>query len=642
MQRFFVLATVFCAFFLAGCTKSTSNYCINALDCLDGQECREGVCVEGTGGTNGNNHENEQPDNSNGNNFPDGNEPQDKHENENSDDLNEGDEVSDSDGVDGDETDDGECIPNSCGAFCSKVVTNECDTLSDCRCEPVKYFDDSASPDVFKDSDELYYSTVAGLDADSLVISASFDLVTFDESFTYTPGAVDESFDYCCISEPKIYKNIDGIYNIYFSAKRVEKGGECTCENIASVTMFKAEYNLESQNFQTPALVDFGEENPQSRADEGCSAHGCEKTIRAGASLFNDDGIEWFFWTWYSSERNISSIKIDSPADIMANLQPEPIEGGVNEAAHIFKRDGKYYLFYSSNPPDTNSILRYVVADSMEELTVARVSRVFSTPLKNVSNIVQNHGHPSVVDRYGDFYAFYHQGRFNSSGELVGRDTYKSRLIFRVDGSIETLNTIEIGWSNIGDGYKHRFDVKPKGEEWVAPCMVLNLLPINKKHKYLGFCTESDKAVPKGSIEKIRLYYSKDDSWSETEMVEVDYDGFSSDISIAIEDGSFDHLKVRFAQQNTGDFYSMDIKVKDGGWLAPCIGAATLGTTAKMNGDFAYTFTGTCLTEPNNGTLVPIENIETVRICSDKDESWSSPHCVEKNYDGSTRYIEVW
>jgi hypothetical protein len=335
---------------------------------------------------------------------------------------------------------------------------------------------------------------------------------------------------------------------------------------------------------------------------------------------------------------------MDDPANVITNFQPTLMEGSINEAPDIFKRNGKYYFFYSVNSFDADYAMKYVFAETMDELVRARIPRWFSTPVKDNAGIrMETHGHSSVVERYGDHYIFYHKGRFNTQGVLIGRDTYKSRLHFRADGSLQTLNTIDIGWSHAGENYQYRIDVKPKGEEWVAPCLDSTILSINRKHTFTGLCnTNFNKIVHKGSIEKIRLYYSNDGMWGEPNMVEVDYDGYSSDISIKIPDKNFDHLKIRFAQQNTGDLYSIDIKVKEGDWLAPCIGSLTLTKPLSLSGDFAYTFNGTCLAAPNNGTVVPVQNIESVRICSDKDDTWMTAVCFEKTFDGNSRYIEVW
>jgi len=633
---FFIIA----ALIFLSCSKSGPDYCINAFDCPEGYECIQGLCVEPTG-TNDNtaNNDNEQHDNAV---IPDNSIVPDESVN---DDVNEDEDViTDEESEIDNETGDEDCSPHSCGLFCSKVVTNECNTNSDCRCEPVKHFDNLADPDIYRDSDELYFISGTGVDTNSLVVSMSSDLVVFEEAFTYIPSDADENFDYCCIWAPEIYKNPEGFYTIYFSAKRVAQGEVCDCADVSNVTTFYAQYDETAVNFKTPALVDFGAGNPQSSVSPECVLDGCEKTIRIDSALFNDSGTEWFFWTWFQEGNYISSIKMNEPANVINNFQPTLMEGNINEGVDVFKRDGKYYLFFSVNPFDGDYAMKYVVAETMDELVRARIPRWFSTPVKDNGGIrIQTHGHSSVVERYGDHYIFYHQGRFDTQGILTGRDTYKSRLIFRGDGSLQMLNTIDIGWSDAGENFQYMLDVKPRDGDWVSPCLGNAILSSNKKHTFTGICsTNSNMIVPKGSIEKIRLFYSDNGVWGEPNMVEIDYDGFSSDISISIPDKKFDHLKIRFAQQNTGDIYSIDIKVKDGGWLAPCIGSLTLSKPLSLSGDFAYTFNGTCLADPNSGTVVPIENIESVRVCSDKDDTWMTPVCFEKTFDGNSRYIEVW
>jgi len=642
----YILVSILLISIFSGCKKSGTNYCINALDCPDGYECEQGICVE----KSGNDGFSSQPDNSvNDNyNYPDNNTSPDSLTDETADE--DADEEykndTDSENTDGSDTETGDddCTPNSCGNFCSNVVTNECNTKTDCRCEPVLHFSNMADPDICRDSDELYFISGTGADTNSLVISMSSDLVTFEEAFTYTPSAIDPNYDYCCIWAPDIYLTPEGMYNIYFSAKRVAQGEVCDCADVSNVTTFSAQYDETATNFLAPSLVDFGEGNPQSRVEADCSVHGCERTIRIDSSLFNDEGTEWFFWTWFESGNNISSMKISDPSTVFTNFQPSGLEGSINEAPDVFKRNDKYYMFLSVNSFDANYAMKYVVADSLEECRRERVPRWFSTPVMNSGGyLIETHGHSSVVERYGDHYIFYHQGVFDIPGTLSRRDTYKSRLHFRDDGSLHTLNTIDIRWSDAGEGYEYSLDLLTREDELISSCLGAATLGSLKKYTFTGLCKDSsDAIVHKGSIKKIRLFYSNDGVWGEPNMVEVDYDGFSSDISIKIPDKNFDHLKIRFAQQRTGDIYSIDLKLKDSGWIAPCIGSLQLSKPINLAGDFAYTFNGTCLAEPNNGTVVPIENIESIRICSDKDDNWMDTTCFEKAYDGLSRYIEVW
>lgn len=637
MKPYNVFYVIFAVLVFSSCGENSVKSCINSMDCREGQECRQGICVEGTG-TNDNtaktdNEVNDWFATSDDTAVSDDN----GNDNENNDDTeNDIDEISDDEIADN-EINDEEVLPESCGALCGDVVTNN-GIQSDCRCEPVKHFDNLANPDIYRDSNNLYFISGTGLDTNSFVVSKSSDLVTFEEAFIYTPSKIDEIFDYCCVSAPEIYKTPDSVYNIYFSAKRVAEAELCDCTDVSNVTAFFAEYDDIAENFKAPSPVDFGEGNPQYRIESDCSVNGCEKTIRTDCSLFNDNGTQWFFWTWFQDGNNISSIKMDDPATVITNFQPTGIEGKTNEGADVFKRDGKYYLFFSIKPLGGGFIMKYVVADTVEELVRNRVPRSFSTPVRGsaITNL-QTHGHSSVVERYGDHYIFYQQENL----DLLGFDTYKSRLHFREDGSLQTLNTIDIGWSDGGVHYQYRIDIKPKGKDWIESCFDTKQVLINRKQTFTGICPGNlDQIVHKGTIEKIRLYYADDGIFVEPNMVEVDYDGFSSDISIKIPDKNFSHLKIRFAQQKTNDLYRIDIKVKEGEW-APCVGSANLSKPLSLSGDFAYTFNGTC-TDVGNEKLIPIESIEAVRVCSGQEEPFIDPVCFEKNYDGSTGYIEVW
>jgi GH43 family beta-xylosidase len=638
-----VLFAVFIiCFSLFSCSKQNEPAtCINSLDCPPGYICsNDGICIaaEDDGKQNQDDQgENIFPDNANnGENGEDDSEITDMEINDGYDNDEDG-EIFEDDH----EFDDDDCIPEPCGDTCRDDLENNCGTLSDCRCEPVKHFTDLADPDIYKESDNYYFISGTGGDTGKLVIYGTENLVNFGELFTYNPSETDENYNFCCIWAPDIYKTPENIYNIYFSAARVAKEEECNCD---AVTTFYAVFDEEKENFGVAKPVDFGEGNPRYRTEPDCSPDGCEKTIRIDSALYNDGGTEWFFYTWFDNGNHISSIKFDDPSKIITNLQAVPLEGNINEGADVFKKNGKYYLFYSVNSFDADYAMKYIIADSVEELTRDRTPRWFSTPVRNNSNeLLATHGHSSVVERYDDYYIFYHVGLFTIPGTLSGRDTYKSRLHFREDGSIHHLNKIDIGWSDAGEGFEYSIDVKPENGEWISACIPASTLQSNKRHTYTGICKDlSETLVHKAKIEKIRLFYSDDGTWGEPNMVEVDYNGFSTDISIQIPEKKFDHLKIRFAQQASGSFYKLDIKVKGSDWLDPCIGSLSFHKPVYLGGDFAYTFNGKCLMEPNNGVEVPIENIETVRICSDTASEFTDPVCFEKNYDGSTRYIEVW
>ncbi|HDT12007.1 MAG TPA: hypothetical protein ENN58_04640, partial [bacterium] len=494
-------------FSLFSCSKQNEPVtCINALDCPPGYICsNDGICVPSE--DDGKQNQDDSGENIFSDNSDNGGNEETDHETTDME-INDDDNGNDDDGEifeDDNEFDDEDCIPEPCGNICSDDLENSCGTLSDCRCVPVHHFTDLADPDIYKDSDEYYFISGTGRNTEQLVIYETENLVDFDELFTYSPSNADENYDFCCIRAPDIYKTPEDIYHIYFSAARVTKGEVCNCD---AVTTFYAIFDEDTENFGIAKPVDFGEGNPRYRTEPDCSPDGCEKTIRIDSAVYNDNGTEWFFYTWFDEGNHISSIRFDDPSNIITNLTAEALEGNINEGADVFEKNGKYYLFYSINSFDADYAMKYIMADSVEELTRERIPRWFSTPVRNSSNeLLATHGHSSVVERHGDYYIFYHVGLFTIPGTLSGRDTYKSRLHFREDGSIHHLNKIDIGWSDAGEGFEYSMDIKPKESDWISACIPATTLQNNKKHIYTGICKDlSETVVHKAKIEKIRLF----------------------------------------------------------------------------------------------------------------------------------------
>jgi glycosyl hydrolase family 43/SH3 domain-containing protein len=98
-------------------------------------------------------------------------------------------------------------------------------------------------------------------------------------------------------------------------------------------------------------------------------------------------------------------------------------------------------------------------------------------------------------------------------------------------------------------------------------------------------------------------------------------------------DGSIVSLNTADVRWNAlpGYSYSLDVVLRDGTWVGPCIGAGTLGTST------ATTFTGVC--PGANNRLVHKSDIATFRLYYSNDGTWRN--FVDQAYDGGTDRVSI-
>ncbi|NUP10448.1 MAG: family 43 glycosylhydrolase [Polyangiaceae bacterium] len=493
-----------------------------------------------------------------------------------------------------------------------------------------------ADPDVYKENDDQFFLS-GTLTGNSLPIYSSTDLRAFDLAADYAPSAVDPSFDYCYLWAPDLSKH-EGIYHLYFSAHRVSKGAACPPGSGQDVTTFHTTATDTTFAFGPPELVNDGTTFPRSRIASGCPGDGCSQVIRIDSALVDDGADQWLFYVWFQGGNNVSSFRSSDPGTVVHNAGPARFGGdlasyeeAINEAPEVLHRGDKYYLFFSTGWYDSQYAMRYIMADSVADLTRARTVRRHSQAVRTGAGfLTESRGHNSIVERRGQYFNFFHVGEFGGGGQFQGRSTWKQRLSFAPDGSLRTLNVADVAWSKL-DGYDYSLDVVTRDGQTVGPCVATGILGSSTSHEYTGICpSAADLIVHKSDIAAFRVYYSNDGTW--TQSAEQPYDGVSDHVFVPIEGGFTSRVTLGWNEKVTGTRYSLDVQRADGTWVAPCAGVGALGKS------LAYSFSGSC---PTANSSVPVPEVKAFRICSAVNDDWANAVCGEASYDGAAGHVDI-
>ncbi len=491
-----------------------------------------------------------------------------------------------------------------------------------------------ADPEVYKENDDLFFLTGTG-NSRMLPIYETNDLTTFRFKLDYNPSTVDPTYDYCLLWAPDLNK-LNGVYALTFSAQRVPNGAACPASG-QEVTTFRATAPDLNLRFGVPQLINPNTTLPRSLLTTGCVKEGCNRTIRIDAATYNDPSGSWLYYVWFDRGNNISAINTAAPATVYnvagPALQSIPAhEETINEAPEIFQRNGIYYLLFSHGWFNSQYAMSYIMADSLPQLTRARAVRRLSQPMRNAAGqLVQTHGHNAIVERRGEYFNFFHQGVFQPAGTFTSRSTYKQRVAFKPDGTMHSLNQINIRW-NQKAGYSYSLDLVLRDGSVVGPCLDVNRLGTSNKVTFDGVCASaSSRLVNKGDIAALRIYYSNNNTWGPS--VETAYDGFSDDVFVALPGGVTPFVDLTWNEKQTGAQYSIDVQRKDtGAWIGPCIGVGSVDRA------LAWTYGGRCTTP---GIDVAPSNISSFRICSAVNGDWSRATCGGAAYNGQAMHVPV-
>jgi len=490
-----------------------------------------------------------------------------------------------------------------------------------------------ADPNVLAINDDLFI-LMGTADGKVLPIYQSNDLINFQLNNTYNPSAVDSAYDYCSLWAPNLIKSGANLA-LHFVGQRVSKGAACPASG-QDVTTFAAESSINNLVFGVPTLVDFGAGAPKGRIASGCNDDGCSKTVRIDPDVSSSNQNQWFFYVWFQGGNNIASFSLSDPTKVILNAGPAvfplpPSDENINEAPEVFERNGTYYLFFSTAFFNSQYGMKYIMSNSIDDLTLKREARVHSIAQRDsAGNLVQTHGSNSIVKRRGQFFNVFHQGIFDNSGHFVGRSTFKQRIAFKPDGSIQTLNTVNVRWNRI-PSYEYSLDVVHKNGTSYGPCIAVGNIKDAPGVVFNGVCPDHNNAlIDKGDIVAFRLFYAKDGKWGE--FMDAPYDEVSDQLSIFLPGGITDHVAIRWNERVTGTQYSLDVRRSDGTWVAPCVASGIIGNSIE------YVFDGNCQT---SGVTVSPSDITSIRMCSAINDDWTHAICNTVSYDGRALNVYV-
>lgn len=491
-----------------------------------------------------------------------------------------------------------------------------------------------ADPDVYKEHDDLFFLSGTG-NGWQLPIYETRDLTSFQLKRSYDPSVADPVYDYCFLWAPDLGK-YEGVYQLYFSAHRVPNGAACPPSG-QEVTTFVATAPDLNLQFGAPQPINANTTWPRTSTGTGCLPQGCNRNIRIDSATFNDTSGRWFFYVWFDRGNNISSFNTAAPGTVYNHAGPAifstpAYEEGINEAPEVFKRNGQYYLLLSGGWYNSQYAMYYVMGDSIPQLTRARAVRRLSQPLRNTAGrLVQSHGHNVIVERRGEYFNVFHVGAFDASGNLTSRSTYKQRVAFKPDGSLHSLNQVNVRWNKL-TGYSYSLDVVLRDGTVVGPCLSVAVLGQANKTVFDGVCRSAgDRVVTKGDIAAFRIFYSNNNVWGP--FVERAYDGISDDVTLDLPGGYTPFVDLSWSEEETTAQYSIDVQRRDtGAWIGPCIGVTS------VNKSLSWTYLGRCDTP---GINVPSSNIQAFRICSAVNGDWARARCGATPYDGRGMHSHI-
>ncbi|WP_246137571.1 family 43 glycosylhydrolase [Myxococcus llanfairpwllgwyngyllgogerychwyrndrobwllllantysiliogogogochensis] len=491
-----------------------------------------------------------------------------------------------------------------------------------------------ADPDVYKEHDDLFFLSGTG-NGWQLPIYETRDLTSFQLKRSYDPSVVDPVYDYCFLWAPDLGK-YDGVYQLYFSAHRVPNGAACPPSG-QEVTTFVATAPDVNLQFGAPQPINANTTWPRTSTGTACLPQGCNRNIRIDSATFNDTSGRWFFYVWFDRGNNISSFNTAAPGTVYNHAGPAifstpSYEEGINEAPEVFKRNGQYYLLLSGGWYNSQYAMYYVMGDSIPQLTRARAVRRLSQPLRNTAGrLVQSHGHNVIVERRGEYFNVFHVGAFDASGNLTSRSTYKQRVAFKPDGSLHSLNQVNVRWNKL-TGYSYSLDVVLRDGTVIGPCLSVAVLGQANKTVFDGVCRSAgDRVVTKGDIAAFRIFYSNNNVWGP--FVERAYDGISDDVTLDLPGGYTPFVDLSWSEEETTAQYSIDVQRRDtGAWIGPCIGVTS------VNKSLSWTYLGRCDTP---GINVPSSNIQAIRICSAVNGDWARARCGATPYDGRGMHSHI-
>jgi len=161
-----------------------------------------------------------------------------------------------------------------------------------------------------------------------------------------------------------------------------------------------------------------------------------------GQILRNDDGARYMYWgTWgvfKDSGCGVGKLKADMKSFSDLSLVPNTDAKDFFEGPFPLKRNGVYYLMYSSGSCHTDS---YCVQYAMGKSPTGPFKFGPNNPILSTSadKTVHGPGHHSVLQLGDDYYIVYHRHDNPYTPNGMHRQVAADRLFFEPDGSIRKV-----------------------------------------------------------------------------------------------------------------------------------------------------------------------------------------------------------
>jgi len=162
-----------------------------------------------------------------------------------------------------------------------------------------------------------------------------------------------------------------------------------------------------------------------------------------GQTFKDDDGKMYMFWgTWgiYPNHGcGVGFLNPDMKSFAKTAQIPNTIAKDFFEAPFMFKRNGIYYLTYSSGRCEDDTYrVQYAISKTgpMGPFVFGKNNPILST---NGDGTVHGPGHESVLQNGNDFYMIYHRHNNPHSGGGYHRQVAADKMVFDAAGNIEKL-----------------------------------------------------------------------------------------------------------------------------------------------------------------------------------------------------------
>lgn len=218
---------------------------------------------------------------------------------------------------------------------------------------------------------------------------------------------------------PDMTKGYDGRYYLYYS-QPVELFGAVSDTPVGPWASLVADDKAFVPNYMIPGVITLD-----------------------GQTFTDDDGKIYMFWgTWGIYPDHgcaVGLLKEDMKSFERIELIPNTIAKDYFEAPIMFKRNGIYYLLYSSGHCEDHSYRVQYVKSSVGPFGPYEYPADNPILVTNEDGTIHGPGHNGILEENGKHYIVYHRHNNPHSGGGFHRQVAADELVFDQDGNIEKV-----------------------------------------------------------------------------------------------------------------------------------------------------------------------------------------------------------